>query len=107
MHSVIGTAVIFFASLSPCRAGGATNDFDPDVDFTHCRIFAIIGGLDPARSGWLDEHAHEHSKNFVSGALETRGLVEVPAGDRPQQLDMCTFRDRECAISSTHLRLCR
>jgi Domain of unknown function (DUF4136) len=83
MHSVIGIPVILFASLSPCRAGEATNDFDPDVDFTQYRTFAIIGGLDPARSGWLDEpDAHERFKNFVSGALETRGLVEVPVGDK-------------------------
>jgi Domain of unknown function (DUF4136) len=83
MQLVIGISAISFAFLSTCWAGNATNDFDPDVDFTQYKAFTIIGGLDPAHSGWLDEpDMHERFKNFVSGALETRGLVEVPVGDK-------------------------
>lgn len=65
--------------VAPCLASDAKNDFDPDVDFTRFKTFAIIGGQDIERSGWLDEpEMHERFKNFISGALETRGLAEVP-----------------------------
>jgi hypothetical protein len=69
---------------SPCIAGDAKNDFDPDVDFTRFKTFSIVGGIDFEKSGWLDEpEMHERFKNFVSGALEMRGLHEVPADAKP------------------------
>ena len=62
-------------SAAPGFAGEARNDFDPDVDFTHFKTFAFIGGHDIERSGWLDEpEMRERFKNFISGALEMRGL---------------------------------
>jgi hypothetical protein len=83
MQTIVGIAVILLAFLPPCWAGSATTDFDPDVDFAQYKTFAIIGGLDPQQSGWLDEpEMHERFKNFVSGALETRGLIEIPVGDK-------------------------
>jgi Domain of unknown function (DUF4136) len=63
----------------PALAGEAKNDFDPNVDFSQFKTFAFIGGIDIEKSGWLDEpEMHERFKNFISGALETRGLAEVP-----------------------------
>jgi Domain of unknown function (DUF4136) len=83
MQTIIGIAGVLLAFLPSCWAGSAKNDFDPDVDFAKYKAFAIIGGLDPSHSGWLDEpDMRERFKNFVSGALETRGLVEVPLGDK-------------------------
>src|SRR5215471_15831032 len=70
----------------PAVAGNVKNDFDPAVDFTRFKTFAIIGGQDIEKSGWLDEpEMRERFKNFVSGALEMRGLVEVPK-DAPHNL---------------------
>ena len=64
---------------SPGFAGEARNDFDPNVDFSRFKTFAFIGGKDIERSGWLDEpEMRERFKNFISGALEMRGLAEVP-----------------------------
>jgi hypothetical protein len=81
MLAIIRIGVVFLVFLAPCWAGSAKSDFDPDVDFLRYKTFAIIGGLDPEHSGWLDEpEMHERFKNFVSGALETRGLHEVPVG---------------------------
>jgi hypothetical protein len=67
-------------SAVTCLAGEAKNDFDPDVDFTKYKTFAFIGGVDFEKSGWLDEpEMRDRFKNFISGALEMRGLAEVPA----------------------------
>jgi len=75
---------MFTASL---HAGSAKNDFDPDIDFSRFKTFTIIGGQDLDRSGWLSEpEMRERFKNFVGGALETRGLVEVPNDDSKSQL---------------------
>ena len=71
-------------STAPCLAGGkAKNDFDPDVDFTKFHTFSFIGGKDIANSGWLnDPEMRERFKNFISGALEMRGLKEVPHDEK-------------------------
>ncbi len=67
----------------PCLADDVKNDFDPDVDFSRFRTFSIIGGKDIEGSGWLnDPEIHERFKNFISGALEMRGLKEVPLDER-------------------------
>ncbi|HVO98704.1 MAG TPA: DUF4136 domain-containing protein [Bryobacteraceae bacterium] len=66
-------------TAAPGFAGEAKNDFDPDVDFSRFHTFSFIGGKDIGRSGWLDEpEMRERFKNFISGALEARGLKEVP-----------------------------
>jgi len=64
-------------------AGNVKNDFDPDVDFARFHTFSFIGGMDIEKSGWLDEPGmRERFKNFISGALEMRGLKEVPADEK-------------------------
>ena len=67
-------------TATTCLAGGkARNDFEPDVDFSRYHTFCFIGGKDIGRSGWLNDPVmRERFKNFISGALETRGLKEVP-----------------------------
>ena len=66
-------------TAAPCLAGNVKNDFDPDVDFSRYHTFSFIGGKDIGRSGWLDDpDMRERFKNFISGALEMRGLKEVP-----------------------------
>ena len=66
-------------SVAPCVAGSVKNDFDPEVDFSRYKTFAFVGGKDLDRSGWLDEpEMRERFKNFIGGALEMRGLAEVP-----------------------------
>ncbi len=83
MRPAIGIGIALLIFLAPCNAGSAKSDFDPDVDFLRYKTFVIVGGLDLEHSGWLDEpEMHERFKNFVSGALETRGLLEVPAGSQ-------------------------
>jgi hypothetical protein len=77
------TLLISIAAIAlwagPCLAGNVKNDFDPDVDFARFRTFTFIGGKDLDRSGWLDEaDTRERFKNFIAGALEMRGLTEVP-----------------------------
>ena len=82
-QKAIGIGVALIAFLAPCWAGSAKNDFDPDVEFAKYKTFTIIGGAALDHTGWLDEPGmHERFKNFVSGALETRGLVEIPAGEK-------------------------
>jgi hypothetical protein len=64
-------------------AGSAKNDFDPDIDFARFRTFAFVGGKDIGRSAWLDEpEMRERFKNFIGGALEMRGLKEVPKDEK-------------------------
>jgi hypothetical protein len=84
------TLILSIAAAAICAAPGwagkAKNDFDPDADFSRFKTFAIIGGKDIERSGWLDEpEMRERFKNFISGALEMRGLSEVPK-DAPHNL---------------------
>ena len=75
-------------TVAPCFAGEVTNDFDPDVDFSRFRTFTFIGGKDVGKSGWLDDpEMYERFRNFISGALETRGLKEVPR-DENHSLDV-------------------
>jgi hypothetical protein len=77
---------VFALCVAPSWAGSVKNDFDPDVDFSRFKTFAIVGGKDIERSGWLnDPEMRERFKNFISGALEMRGLTEVPT-DTPHTL---------------------
>ncbi len=77
----LGAAIL---SAAACLAGNsAKNDFDPDVDFSKFHTFSFIGGKDIGRSGWLnDPEMRERFRNFISGALETRGLKEVPKDEK-------------------------
>jgi len=84
------TLILSITAIAVCVtsgwAGEAKNDFDPDAKFASFKTFAIIGGKDLERSGWLDEpEMRERFKNFISGALEMRGLKEVPK-DAPHTL---------------------
>jgi hypothetical protein len=79
MNNTFRLCIALGTVVGSCVAGNARNDFDPDVDFSRFKTFAFIGGKDLERSGWLDEPGmRERFKNFISGALETRGLLEVP-----------------------------
>jgi hypothetical protein len=66
-------------TVTPCLAGSAKNDFDPGVDFSRFKTFAFVGGHNLDGSDWLDEpEMRDRFRNFISGALEMRGLLEVP-----------------------------
>lgn len=57
----------------------AKNDFDPDIDFSRFSTFSFIGGHELERTGILSNPENrERFKNFIAGALETRGLSEIP-----------------------------
>ncbi len=69
--------------VGPCLGGNVNNDFDPDVDFSRFKTFTFIGGKDLVKSGWLnDPEMRDRFKNFISGALEMRGLKEVPPDEQ-------------------------
>ncbi len=70
--------------VAPCIAGSsAKNDFDPEVDFSRFKTFSFIGGHELEESGILrDPAVRDRFKNFISGALETRGLREVPIDEK-------------------------
>ena len=72
-------------SVAPCLAGNsAKNDFDPDADFSKFSTFAFIGGHELEKTGILaNPETRERFKNFISGALEMRGLSEVPVDAKP------------------------
>ncbi|HTS66553.1 MAG TPA: DUF4136 domain-containing protein [Candidatus Acidoferrales bacterium] len=78
------TLTLSFAGLillaAPCLAGNnAKNDFDPGVDFSRYSTFSFIGGHELERTGILSNpETRERFKNFIGGALEMRGLSEVP-----------------------------
>ncbi len=61
----------------------ARNDFDPAIDFSRYRTFSFVKGVDVGHTGVLDDPVvRERVKNFVSGAMETRGLREVPQDEK-------------------------
>jgi Domain of unknown function (DUF4136) len=71
--------VVTLLSAVCAFASGAQNDFDPAVDFTRFKTFSFIGGHDLEKSGVLaDPATRERIKNFISGAMELRGMHEVP-----------------------------
>ena len=58
-------------------------DFDPAVDFTGFQSFSFIGGQELTRTGLLsDPSIRERLKNFIAGAMEPRGLHEVPTDQK-------------------------
>jgi hypothetical protein len=61
-------------------AGGmVATDFDPDADFTRYKTFSFVAEIELTRTGLLyDQTISERLKNFIAGALEPRGLHEVP-----------------------------
>jgi len=65
-------------------ASDAHSDFDPDVNFSKFKTFSFIGGHELENSGILANPAtRERIKNFISGVMETRGLMEVPPDENP------------------------
>jgi Domain of unknown function (DUF4136) len=75
--SLLAFAALLTAPL--CLAGDVKTDFDPDVDFSRFHTFSFIGGHEIGRTGLLDDPTiRERFKNFISGALETHGLKELP-----------------------------
>ena len=60
-------------------AGDVKTDFNPDVDFTVHKTFSFVGGQEMTKTGLLaDPVMRERIKNFISGAMELRGMKEVP-----------------------------
>jgi hypothetical protein len=84
MNPILITSVIAAGLCAiPCCGGQVRNDFDPAVDFSRFKTFTFVGGHDPEHSGWLDEPGmRERFKNFIGGALEARGLHEVPIDEK-------------------------
>jgi hypothetical protein len=68
--------------------GKVETDFDPDVNFTQFKRFSFIGGQELSKTGLLaNPQTAERLMNFISGALQLRGLKEVPV-DRKHDLDV-------------------
>ena len=60
-------------------AGDVKTDFNPDVDFTVHKTFSFVSGQEMTKTGLLaDPVMRERIKNFISGAMELRGMKEVP-----------------------------
>jgi Domain of unknown function (DUF4136) len=58
---------------------GVNTDFDPDVDFKAYSTYSFVPGLELSKTGLLsDPSVRDRIKNFISGALDERGLMEVP-----------------------------
>jgi hypothetical protein len=61
------------------RAGSAETDFDYAADFGRYKTFSFVGQQELTRTGLLSDHTIvERLKNFIAGAIEPRGLHEVP-----------------------------
>jgi hypothetical protein len=61
------------------RAANVETDFDPAIDFSRLKTYSFIGGQELTRTGLLaDPTIRERLKNFISGAMEPRGLQEIP-----------------------------
>jgi hypothetical protein len=76
--------IITLLSAAALFASDARNDFDPAVNFSKFNTFSFIGGHELERSGILANPAtRERIKNFISGVMETRGLMEVPPDENP------------------------
>jgi hypothetical protein len=74
---------ILIAAAIAASANEAKNDFDPQVDFSRYRTFAFVEGIDAGHTGLLkDPVVRERLANFISGALETRSLREVPRDEK-------------------------
>jgi hypothetical protein len=67
-------------------ASDVQTDFDPSVDFAKFKTYSFVAGLELSKTGLLSNpDVRERIKNFISGVMETRGLMEVP---RDQQYDL-------------------
>jgi hypothetical protein len=72
-------------SALPAFAGlaQAKSDFDPDIDFTRYKTYSFLEAKELSKTGLLaDPEVADRLKNFVSGAMEMRGLKEVPIDAR-------------------------
>jgi hypothetical protein len=71
---------LLFLTGIPCLAGSVETDFDYTADFARYKSFSFIGQQELTRTGLLSDHTIvERLKNFIAGAIEPRGLHEVPA----------------------------
>jgi hypothetical protein len=75
--------ILLLFLVSTCLAKDVRNDFDPATDFSRFRTFSFVKGIDVGHSGVLDDPlTRERVANFISGALEARGLREVPSDEK-------------------------
>ena len=74
---------VVLLAASFLQAANVETDFDPGVDFTGFQSFSFIGGQELTRTGLLsDPSIRERLKNFIAGAMEPRGLHEVPTDQK-------------------------
>jgi hypothetical protein len=74
---------VVLLAASFLQAANVETDFDPAVDFTGFQSFSFIGGQELTRTGLLsDPTIRERLKNFIAGAMEPRGLHEVPTDQK-------------------------
>ena len=74
---------VVLLAASFLQAANVETDFDPAVDFTGFQSFSFIGGQELTRTGLLsDPSIRERLKNFIAGAMEPRGLHEVPTDQK-------------------------
>jgi hypothetical protein len=69
----------------PLLAGVAKtrSDFDPDANFTKYKRYSFVEGKELTKTGLLtNPETVDRLKNFIAGALEMRGLHEVPVDQR-------------------------
>jgi Domain of unknown function (DUF4136) len=104
-HSTfVRVLIISLLSAITLCASDAYSDFDPDVNFSKFKTFSFIGGHELERSGILSNPAtRERIKNFISGVMETRGLMEIPPDANPT-LDVrywVSVRQKEDVIDVT------
>jgi hypothetical protein len=59
------------------------NDFEPDAPFPQYKTFSFVKGIELDRGTLLqDPSIRERIKNLISGALEIRGLREIPRDEK-------------------------
>lgn len=74
-HLLAGVLLSTFTAV----AGDVKTDFNPDIDFTVHKTFAFVAGVETTKTGLLaDPVMRERLKNFIAGAMELRGMKEVP-----------------------------
>jgi|SRR5277367_3032483 len=84
-----GIAVLMLGAIAPAAfAGKAYNDFDPDANFLRYKTFSFLKVGDKNLTGIMrDPASRDRIKNFIGGALELRGMTEVPR-DQSHDLDV-------------------
>jgi hypothetical protein len=79
----LGLALLLASAATAFAGGSVATDFDPDADFASFKTFSFVGEHELTRTGLLsDPTIRERLKNFIAGALEPRGLHEVPSDQK-------------------------